>query len=110
MTTECNDSVSRNQSDGSYQAINLIRRNLPLKEIAGLTEISGIIVAKMIRNRYRIFRLHNFAEFLQIDTTENNEQPDISTMNINEIQANNNSHLSLLHVLAFGLQGWNNYL
>lgn len=62
MTTECNDSVSRNQSDGSYQAINLIRRNLPLKEIAGLTEISGIIVAKMIRNRYRIFRLHNFAD------------------------------------------------
>ena len=62
MTTECNDSVSRNQSDGSYQAINLIRRNLPLKEIAGLKEISGIIVAKMIRNRYRIFRLHNFAD------------------------------------------------
>jgi len=106
MTTEYNDSVSRNQSDGSYQAINLIRRNLPLKEIAGLTEISGIIVAKMIRNRYRIFRLHNF----KIDTTENNEQPDISTKNINEIQMNNNSHLSLLHMLAFGLQGWNNYL
>ena len=62
MTTEYNDSVSRNQSDGSYQAINLIRRNLPLKEIAGLTEISGIIVAKMIRNRYRIFCLHNFAD------------------------------------------------
>ena len=62
MTTEYDDSVSRNQSDGSYQAINLIRRNLLLKEIAGLTEISGIIVAKVIRNRYRIFRSHNFAD------------------------------------------------
>jgi hypothetical protein len=101
MTTEYNDSVSRNQSDGSYQAINLIRRNLPLKEIAGLTEISGIIVADT----------GYFAcTILQIDTTENNEQPDISTKNINEIQMNKNSHLSLLHVLAFGLQGWNNYL
>ena len=65
MTIEYNDSVSRNQSDGWYQAINFIPRNLLLKEIAGLTEISGI-VAKAMRNSAGYFA----CTILQIDTTE----------------------------------------
>ena len=71
-----------------------------LKEIAGLTAMRGNFVATVTTNRYR----------MQIGATENNEQPDISKININKIKMNNSSHLLLLRVLQFGLQGWNNYL
>ena len=60
----------------------------------------GNFVATVTTNRYR----------MQIGATENNEQPDISKININKIKMNNSSHLLLLRVLQFGLQGWNNYL
>ena len=42
---------------------------------------------------------------MQIGATENNKQPDISKININEIQTNNSSHLSLSACAAFLVAG-----
>ena len=42
---------------------------------------------------------------MQIGATENNKQPDVSKININEIQTNNSSHLSLSACAAFLVAG-----
>ncbi len=42
---------------------------------------------------------------MQIGATEKNKQPDVSKININEIQTNNSSHLSLSACAAFLVAG-----